>query len=109
MTRRQLQKRARDIIGLHLAMCGLSWKCLRIFVREGLSTDRGACWAAVRVLRGATFTLSLDSELLNGEGPPLDSLIGHEVGHIVLNGCQLKYGAEERACDVIGRILARTK
>lgn len=107
MTRRQLQKRARLIIRHHLAQCGLKWRCTRIIVKPGLrSKEHGELWARVKTTPPATFVLHLDAELLRGEGPALEALIGHEVAHIALDWCQLDYEAEERICDLIGHILA---
>lgn len=108
MTRRQLQKRARLIIRQHLARCSLKWRCTRISIRPQLVSDHGPAWATVKTTSRSTFVLHLDADLLRGEGPALETLIGHEVGHIALDWCQLEYEAEERICDLIGHILAHS-
>ncbi|MCH8852444.1 MAG: hypothetical protein IID41_07275 [Planctomycetes bacterium] len=106
MDARQLPKRARIIVAEHLARCGLRWHCTRIFVRHDLRTERGPAWATMHTTSGSTFVLCLDADLEDGRGPSLESLIGHEIGHLVLNRCSLDHDTEELICDLVGRILA---
>lgn len=108
MNARQLPKRARIILADHLARCGLKWHCTRVFIRHGLRTDRGPAWATVHTTSENTFVLCLDSDIADWNGSRLERLIGHEIGHLALDRCELNHDTEERICNVIGRILAST-
>lgn len=91
--------------------CGLTIRCTKILIRTGLQVDRKDAWASVHTTSTHTFVINLDSEWLNpgSRKPQLSNVLGHEIGHLVLQGLELSEDNEEAICDRIGHILAREK
>lgn len=111
MARRQLQIQARRIIERYLSICGLHMRCTRIAIKPGLLVNGERAWASVKVTGTDTFCINLEADMLSPlpDKPALNCLLGHEIGHLVLSGLELSHGNEERICDLIGDILARSE
>ncbi len=77
-------------------------------VCDGLMVDGGRAWASVRPTGPGLFVVHLDSDLMEPRhASRLKRVVGHEISHLVLAGCELTHNNEERICDLIGDILAR--
>ncbi len=106
------RRQARAIVNECLRLCGLdkSHRCTQIHIAKDLRIDgNGTVWGYMRPTSDSTFVLGLNAGMSDAR---LRQVIGHEVGHIMVNEIIRCKGRnqtqwEEFTCDVIGNLLAR--